>query len=55
MGTIGTEGAFEGMVTGDVDVNWGKSHHSLWYKEVMGGSGADRTQAPSNARALKSE
>ena len=37
MGTIGTEGAFEGMATGDVDVNWAKSHHSLWYEEEMGG------------------
>jgi formate dehydrogenase subunit gamma len=54
MGTIGTEGAFEGMVTGDVDVNWGKSHHSLWYKEEIGRSGADRSQAPSKVTAFKS-
>ena len=40
MGTIGTEGAFEGMATGEVDVNWAKSHHSLWYEEQMGGKGA---------------
>jgi formate dehydrogenase subunit gamma len=37
MGPIGTEGAFEAMATGDVDVNWAKSHHSLWYEEEMGG------------------
>ena len=43
MGTIGTEGAFEGMATGDVDVNWAKSHHSLWYEQEMGGKGADRS------------
>jgi formate dehydrogenase subunit gamma len=41
MGTIGTEGAFEGMATGEVDVNWAKSHHSLWYEEEMAGKGAD--------------
>jgi formate dehydrogenase subunit gamma len=43
MGTIGMEGAFEGMATGDVDVNWAKSHHSLWYEEETDGKGADRS------------
>jgi formate dehydrogenase subunit gamma len=33
IGTIGMEGAFEAMGTGDVDVNWAKQHHSLWLKE----------------------
>jgi formate dehydrogenase subunit gamma len=33
MGTIGVEGAFEGMVDGTVDVNWAKERHSLWYEE----------------------
>lgn len=32
--TIGTEGALEGMTTGQVDVNWAKQHHDLWYEEV---------------------
>jgi formate dehydrogenase subunit gamma len=44
MGTIGMEGAFEGMATGEVDVNWAKSHHSLWYDEVAR-TGADRSSA----------
>jgi formate dehydrogenase subunit gamma len=35
MGTIGMQGAFEGMATGDVDVNWAKEHHNLWYEEEM--------------------
>jgi len=30
IGTIGMEGAFEGMWDGTVDVNWAKEHHSLW-------------------------
>jgi formate dehydrogenase subunit gamma len=30
VGTIGMEGAFEAMGTGNVDVNWAKQHHSLW-------------------------
>jgi formate dehydrogenase subunit gamma len=35
MGTLGMEGAFEGMVSGDVDVNWAKVHHPLWYDDEM--------------------
>lgn len=30
IGTLGMEGAFEAMGTGQVDVNWAKEHHSLW-------------------------
>ena len=33
MGTIGVEGAFEGMADGTVDVNWAKERHRLWYEE----------------------
>ncbi|MBT3237263.1 MAG: formate dehydrogenase subunit gamma [Rhodospirillaceae bacterium] len=33
IGTIGVEGAFDGMVTGEVDENWAKEHHSLWAEE----------------------
>jgi formate dehydrogenase subunit gamma len=33
IGTVGMEGAFEAMGTGDVDVNWAKQHHSLWLEE----------------------
>jgi formate dehydrogenase subunit gamma len=36
IGTIGTEGALEGMVTGEVDVTWAKQHHDLWYEEISG-------------------
>jgi formate dehydrogenase subunit gamma len=37
MGTLGMEGAFEGMASGEVDVSWAKSHHALWYKEEVSG------------------
>jgi formate dehydrogenase subunit gamma len=41
MGSIGTEGAYEGMKTGYVDETWAKEHHELWYEEVKSGkSGA---------------
>ena len=35
IGTLGTEGAFEGMAHGRVDTNWAKQHHDLWYEEVI--------------------
>ena len=33
IGTIGMEGAFEGMWDGTVDANWAKEHHSLWLEQ----------------------
>ena len=33
IGTIGMEGAFDAMGTGEVDLNWAKEHHSLWVAE----------------------
>jgi formate dehydrogenase subunit gamma len=35
IGTIGTEGALEGMVTGQVDTSWAEQHHDLWVKSVL--------------------
>ncbi|MEH6648311.1 cytochrome b/b6 domain-containing protein [Sulfitobacter sp.] len=34
LATIGTEGAIEGMVNGDVDENWARTHHDLWLSEM---------------------
>jgi formate dehydrogenase subunit gamma len=33
IGTLGMEGAFEAMGTGEVDLNWAKEHHDLWFAE----------------------
>src|SRR5882762_5382997 len=35
IGTLGMEGAFEAMATGEVDLNWAKEHHDLWLKEQL--------------------
>jgi formate dehydrogenase subunit gamma len=35
IGTIGTEGAFEAMSTGQVDYNYAREHHSLWVEEQL--------------------
>lgn len=34
LGTLGSEGAFEGMATGDVDESWARTHHDLWLNEI---------------------
>jgi formate dehydrogenase subunit gamma len=46
MGTIGTEGAFEAMVSGTVDLNWAKEHHSLWLEEGSARSPPHLAQQP---------
>jgi len=46
IGSLGMEGAFDAMGSGDVDLNWARQHHSLWVDERLGtdsrktGSGA---------------
>ena len=54
MATLGTEGALEGMMTGTVDVNWAKHHHSLWYEERMDASDRERPGAPKGAAVTTS-
>lgn len=44
IGTIGMEGAFEAMGSGEVDINWAKQHHQLWLEEEMG-KGSSRAKA----------
>ncbi len=34
IGTIGTEGALEGMTTGSVSSEWARQHHDIWYEQV---------------------
>jgi formate dehydrogenase subunit gamma len=35
IGSIGMDGAFDAMGTGQVDLNWAKQHHGLWVQEEM--------------------
>jgi formate dehydrogenase subunit gamma len=39
IGTIGMEGAFDAMGSGQVDVNWAKEHHNLWAEEKLAEGG----------------
>ena len=50
LGTIGMEGAFEAMGTGEVDVNWAKEHHSVWFEQEFG---KGRAAAPPAQAAAK--
>jgi len=36
IGSLGMEGAFDAMGTGQVDENWAREHHNLWVAEVKG-------------------
>jgi formate dehydrogenase subunit gamma len=39
IGSVGMEGAFEAMGSGQVDVNWAREHHSIWAEKVMARDG----------------
>ena len=50
IGTIGMQGAYQGMRTGYVDETWAREHHEYWYDDIKAGKiPAQRTQplAPS--------
>ena len=49
IGSIGMEGAFDAMGSGQVDLNWAKQHHPLWVQEEMAKGRA--AEAPSGAKA----
>ena len=34
IGSVGMEGAFDAMGSGEVDKNWAREHHSVWVEEV---------------------
>ncbi len=34
IGSIGMEGAFDAVNSGEVDLNWAKDHHSIWVEEM---------------------
>jgi formate dehydrogenase subunit gamma len=49
IGTLGMEGAFEAMGTGEVDLNWAKEHHDLWLAEQLQKGNGPRQSAPAPA------
>jgi formate dehydrogenase subunit gamma len=46
IGSLGMEGAFDAMGTGEVDVNWAREHHSIWAAEAEAKARAPSGQTP---------
>jgi len=51
IGTLGMEGAFEAMATGDVDLNWAKEHHDVWLEEQLSKKRLSASSGQSSAPA----
>ena len=47
LGTVGTEGAYEGMKTGYVDETWAREHHQLWLDDIKSGKIPAQRSQPS--------
>jgi formate dehydrogenase subunit gamma len=46
LGSVGMEGAFDAMGSGEVDEQWAKEHHGLWLAEVKAKEAAARDATP---------
>lgn len=46
IGTLGMEGAFEAMGTGEVDLNWAREHHDRWLAEQLEREGGQPSGTP---------
>ena len=55
IGSIGMEGAFAAMGSGQVDLNWAKEHHSLWVEEHKGEERPSATGEGSSGTAQPAE
>ena len=45
IGSLGMEGAFAAMGSGEVDINWAREHHNLWVEEEERKAAAGRSSA----------
>ena len=45
IGSVGMEGAYDAMGSGEVEEQWAREHHSIWVDEVM----ADKQDPPKRA------
>lgn len=46
LGSVGMEGAFDAMGTGEVEEQWAREHHSLWLEEVKAQQASDGAASP---------
>ena len=49
IGTLGMEGAFEAMGSGEVDLNWAKEHHDIWLAQQLAKQGREPLPGQSSA------
>jgi formate dehydrogenase subunit gamma len=54
IGTLGMEGAYRAMGSGDVDLTWAKEHHSVWVEQERAKAADDRSKVP-RARTTPAE
>ncbi|WP_232962648.1 formate dehydrogenase subunit gamma [Paracoccus tegillarcae] len=54
IGTVGMEGAFDAMGSGDVEVQWAREHHDLWYEEATGRDAHEYIPPPPETAARRS-
>jgi formate dehydrogenase subunit gamma len=56
IGTLGMEGAYDAMGSGQVDLGWARAHHSLWVEEEQAKTNSGRPQVgPGGARPAPAE
>lgn len=55
IGTLGMQGAFAAMGSGQVDVAWAKQHHSLWAEDVLKGKQPSGMEDAGGARPQPAE
>lgn len=51
IGSLGMEGAYDAMGSGEVDLAWARAHHSLWVEEEMAKTGSGPQLGPRAAPA----
>ena len=55
IGTVGMEGAFDAMGSGEVDEEWAREHHSIWAEEAIAEREARRRGARRGTAATPAE
>jgi len=51
IGSLGMEGAYEAMGSGEVDLGWARAHHDLWVEEQQAKTASGSQLAPGRAPA----
>ncbi len=55
IGTIGMQGAFAAMGSGQVDLNWAREHHDLWVEQKLSRRGDDAVHGGPSPRPQPAE